>query len=92
MYKVLTIAYVLSWVTAIASIGAATYHFSKMVREMRGDRGTLANLSGPLVLFLSAFYTDKGNYHRARFWLWLLLGVSCLGLLAVIDAYMPAKK
>ena len=58
------------------------YHFVAMTRQMRPESRVASNLLGFLIFLFPSSFTERGNYHRKKFFLGVGVGgVFLLGFL-----------
>lgn len=88
MSRILVVLYVVAFVSSGVSIALVIFHFGRMIQEIRGRQYTKAALVGPFFLFMPGLFTDKGNYHRFRFFIYLSLAAVSMGLTAGISNYL----
>jgi hypothetical protein len=72
LYKVV---YVVSPYLGLITAVCALYHILQMFSNVRKEKSFISNFLGPLVIFVSFPYTEKGNHHRKLFMLFALLSV-----------------
>jgi len=68
-----SVVYIATFLVAFVSVGAAVYQGARLIGEVRKERRMVANLIAPLILIVPGILTDKGNVHRVRFVIFLLV-------------------
>ncbi len=86
-----TVVIVLSMIfflLAFASMGMAGYHFLGMMNGIKPDKKIAVNLTAPFFLIVPAFFSERGNFHRLRFVLYMVLFIGIVGILFALQSFL----
>ena len=79
----------LAFAGAIALFLAFGYHFVRTTQEPKGKReDRLINLLAPFSLFFPGLHSPKGEHHRRRMFLYMVLFLLCLAVLFGFKTYV----